>query len=194
MALFKKKRDHISERAKSLNQQIASLQAEIERLSVASVGGDDGSAASEPIAAAAASAQPATGSPKPRLRSTAFPKKVRPAQSWKALRANRPSDPVFEEVSQNGTKDSPEPANPAPASDLGVRKYDLPSLWRRWTNQFRGPATSNPKLVNYLAAGSIQGLRPLRYEKRVARNRFILLVVVLILALWGLIAMFWKRS
>ena len=30
----------------------------------------------------------------------------------------------------------------------------------------------NPKLINYLAAGSIQGLRPLRYEKRVARNRF----------------------
>jgi ABC-type microcin C transport system permease subunit YejB len=48
--------------------------------------------------------------------------------------------------------------------------------------------------VNYLAAGSIQGLRPLRYEKRVARNRFIVFVVVLILALWGLIVMLMKRS
>jgi hypothetical protein len=47
--------------------------------------------------------------------------------------------------------------------------------------------------VNYLAAGSIQGLRPLRYEKRVARNRFIVLAVILLLALWGLIAIFFNK-
>jgi hypothetical protein len=89
------------------------------------------------------------------------------------------------------------PADPLPAdqySEIGVRKYDLASVWRRWTNHFRGPATSNPKLVNYLAAGSIQGLRPLRYERRVARNRFIVLVVVLIAVLWGLIAVLMKRG
>ena len=34
----------------------------------------------------------------------------------------------------------------------------------------------------------------MRYEKRVARNRFIVFVVVLILALWGLIVMLMKRS
>ena len=39
----------------------------------------------------------------------------------------------------------------------------------------------NPKLVNYLAAGSIQGLRPMRYEKRVARNRVLALDVIVIL-------------
>jgi hypothetical protein len=48
--------------------------------------------------------------------------------------------------------------------------------------------------VNYLAAGSIQGLRPLRYEKRVARNRFLFLVVVLVLVLWGIIVVIFKRS
>ena len=47
--------------------------------------------------------------------------------------------------------------------------------------------------MNYLAAGSIQGLRPLRYEKRVARNRFIFLVVVLVLVLWGILAVIFKR-
>ena len=78
-------------------------------------------------------------------------------------------------------------------SELGVRKYDFAAFWHRLKNNFRGPATSNPRLVNYLAAGSIQGLRPLRYEKRVARNRFILFVAILVLALWGVIAMFFRH-
>ncbi|HUA67136.1 MAG TPA: hypothetical protein VMA13_01195, partial [Candidatus Saccharimonadales bacterium] len=64
-------------------------------------------------------------------------------------------------------------------------KYDLWSLLDRFRKQFHGPPAANPKLVNYLAAGSIQGLRPLRYEKRVARNRFILLLAIL-----GLLCLF----
>jgi hypothetical protein len=44
----------------------------------------------------------------------------------------------------------------------------------------------NPKLVNYLAAGSIQGLRPMRYEKRVARNRFLFIVLGVLALLVGL--------
>jgi hypothetical protein len=44
--------------------------------------------------------------------------------------------------------------------------------------------------VSYLAAGGIQGLRPMRYEKRVARNRFILLVVILFFTLLGIITVF----
>jgi hypothetical protein len=43
--------------------------------------------------------------------------------------------------------------------------------------------------VNYLAAGGVQGLRPLRYEKRVARNRFFVLVVVVTAVLVGLFLM-----
>src|SRR5207244_9429774 len=138
-----------------------------------------------------------TTSPQPRLRSTAFPKKRQPAKPAPAAagaNANPFSDPAFEDVSQNAAKEPPEPATAAHYNDLGVRKYDLASWWRRWTNHLRGPPTSNPKLVNYLAAGSIQGLRPLRYEKRVARNRFIVLVGVLIAVLWGLIAVLMKRS
>jgi hypothetical protein len=74
-----------------------------------------------------------------------------------------------------------------------VRKYDLPALLRRIRNHFRGPSTTNPKLVSYLAAGGIQGLRPLRYEKRVARNRFILFFAVLFLVLLGIILTFVRR-
>ena len=76
---------------------------------------------------------------------------------------------------------------------MGVRKYDLPALFRRLQNHFRGPSTTNPKLVSYLAAGGIQGLRPLRYEKRVARNRFIVFVVFLFLALLGLVTIFFRH-
>jgi uncharacterized protein involved in exopolysaccharide biosynthesis len=47
--------------------------------------------------------------------------------------------------------------------------------------------------VNYLAAGGIQGLRPMRYEKRVARNRFVVLVVFLFLMLLGIIAGFMRH-
>ena len=71
-----------------------------------------------------------------------------------------------------------------------MRKYDLIALVRRIQNHFRGPAAANPRLINYLAAGSIQGLRPLRYEKRVARNRFIALVLFLLAVLLGIISLF----
>ena len=69
-----------------------------------------------------------------------------------------------------------------------MRKYDLPALLKRVKNNFKGPSTNNPKLVSYLAAGGVQGLRPMRYEKRVARNRFLLLIIVLFLLLLGIIS------
>jgi len=95
-------------------------------------------------------------------------------------------EPIFEEL-----KSSPLAAAPAATeapdiyNELGVRKYDLPALWNRLRNHFSGPTTSNPRLVNYLAAGGVHGLRPLRYEKRVARNRFIALALILFLILFG---------
>ena len=46
--------------------------------------------------------------------------------------------------------------------------------------------------MSYLAAGGIQGLRPLRYEKRVARNRFIFFVIILFLLLLGTLLVFLK--
>ena len=47
--------------------------------------------------------------------------------------------------------------------------------------------------MSYLAAGGIQGMRPLRREKRVARNRTIALAIMLLLALLGLIAVLHGR-
>lgn len=90
-------------------------------------------------------------------------------------------------------KSADEAPTPAPPPDLGVRRQGSDTLWGRIKKHFEGPTTSNPKLVNYLAAGSIQGLRPLRYEKRVARNRFIVLVVLLIVVLLGFFAVFLRH-
>ena len=202
MGLFKKK-DPISERAKALNEQIAALQAQIEHLSdnpeVTEGDAPRPTKGAKPFSEQAANtpAKPTSSAPPPRLRSTAIPQRevARRAQRKAPPPPPPPRDPVFEEVGQAAPDESLE-QQPSVAhyNDLGVRKYDLASLWKRWTTHFRGPATNNPKLVNYLAAGSIQGLRPLRYEKRVARNRFVFFVLILIAVLWGLIAIWYKRS
>jgi hypothetical protein len=103
----------------------------------------------------------------------------------------RTPDTVFESVDHQRVTAASETGDAASYyNDLGVRKYDLAGAWRRLQQNFRGPPASNPRLINYLAAGSIQGLRPLRYEKRVARNRVLALALVLVLVLWGIIAVF----
>jgi len=174
MGWFTKKVDPISERAGALNAEIAALEGKIKKLD----------------------AQLEQRVPHPRLRSTAVPHgptvthtSSTPAPVPQTPAA--PSEPVFEEVDQHRLKARGEtPTTSEHYNELGMRKYDLTALFRRLRNHFRGPAATNPKLINYLAAGSIQGLRPLRYEKRVARNRFIVLVVFLLLVLLGIISMF----
>ncbi len=84
------------------------------------------------------------------------------------------------------------PANAAPGAaahfnDSGVRKFDLMGVWKSLRHHVVGPTGNNPGMVRMLAAGSLHGLRPLRREKRVARNRFIFLFVTLLAILWGLV-------
>ncbi|MBX3731426.1 MAG: hypothetical protein KF791_02395 [Verrucomicrobiae bacterium] len=79
----------------------------------------------------------------------------------------------------------PDPA-PTPINHLAAQKFDPVAAWRRALSHLRGPTANNPRMARMLAAGSIHGLRPLRYERRVARNRFIALFVILVLILWGL--------
>ena len=161
-----KKNDPISERARALNDQIASLEAEIRRL--------DSQLQHTPV---------------PRLRSTAVPHGATVARTpVPPAPAPAPSEPVFEEVKPLRT--AAETDTPDHFNELGVRKYDLPGLFDRLSRHFRRPTTSNPRLVTYLAAGGVQGLRPLRYEKRVARNRFIFLVIFLFAMLVGIISIF----
>lgn len=192
MSWFKKKPDPISDRARALNEEIAALEAKIQQLDT----------------------QLQQAPPPAKLRSTAIPhgetiqrtadapvakSEIRPSSHGSDATRNpkseapRPEDPVFEEVDQDRLQSQGEVAAPEHYNELGVRKYDLPALLRRIRNHFRGPSTNNPKLVHYLAAGGVQGLRPLRYEKRVARNRFIFFVAILFFALLGIILVFVKH-
>jgi hypothetical protein len=114
----------------------------------------------------------------PRFRSTAYPQGP----------AAQSPEPVFEQVDQNQLKSpaQPRPARAAQLGELNTPKRGLTGLLQRLKKHFTGSASSNPKLVNYLAAGNVQGLRPLRYEKRVARNRFLALTLVFVAVLFGI--------
>jgi hypothetical protein len=164
MASAKKKTDPISDRSRALNEQIAALEAEIKKL--------DLQLQRVPI---------------PKLRSTAIPHGATVARKPELPPPPPPvaHEPVFEKMNQKLFQSRTEIETPDHYNKLGARKYDLPALWNRLRNHFRGPTTTNPRLVNYLAAGGVHGLRPLRYEKRVARNRFIFFAAALFLLLLG---------
>ena len=169
MGFFNKKADPISERSSQLTVRIAALESRIKQLS-----------------------QRVEPEDPRRFRSTAYP----PGAPSAARRSNgAPHDePVFERVDQKQLKEAPEPLPTARLDhETGARKFDLWESLERIKRHFRGPPAANPKLVNYLAAGNIQGLRPLRYEKRVARNRFVALTMVLVIVLFGLFCFLARR-
>ena len=158
MGLFKRKADPISERSRQLTGKIAELEARIKQLNK----------------------QVEPEDPR-KFRSTAYP----PGAA--APRIPQHPEPVFEHVDQKPLKEIGEPpTTESHFNEQGARKFDLVAAIDRLKNYFRSPPAANPKLVNYLAAGNIQGLRPLRYEKRVARNRFVALTLVLLIVLFGL--------
>lgn len=173
MKLFKRNADPLAARTKALSAEIKRLEGEISTL-----------ATSKPVTPKSAAAT----APRP-LSVQERPRDERP----RVIPAAPPmSQPVVAVRQPSATPPPPSPQDPH-FNDLGVRKYDLVSAWRRFTSHLSGPTSNNPKMVQYLAAGSIQGLRPLRYEKRVARNRFLALLGLLILVLWGLAYWSFKR-
>jgi hypothetical protein len=171
MKLFGKTRDPLSSRAKQLNSEIARLQAEIEHLS----------------------ARQAEAPAAPRFRSTASRgASEEPQRVELAYTAPRPA-PIFSAAPASPPNSAPAAAPDRRYNELGVRKYDLVAAWQRLTSHLRGTTSDNPRMVSFLAAGSIQGLRPLRFERRVARRRFLALLVLLILILWGVTYVYLKR-
>jgi hypothetical protein len=172
MAWLKKKLDPVSDRARALNSEIAALEAQIKRLD----------------------AQLQSRHSHPRLRSTAVPHGAtitHTAQPAETITLSARPEPIFETVDQERLTAREEGTTTVEHyNELGVRKYDFPAMLGRVRDAFRGPTTTNPKLVSYLAAGGVQGLRPLRKEKRIARNRFIVFTVFLFFMLVGVIYMF----
>jgi hypothetical protein len=166
MGLFKKKSDPIAERERALKQELAAVEGQIKQLH----------------------AGLAHAKHQPRLRSTVVPHSIETTPGPSPVR-----EPVFETVDQRRIQSPSEPeSTPGHYNEHGVRKYDLVAAWRRLQNLFRGGHANNPKLVSLLAAGNIQGLRPLHYEKRVARNRFIVLVLIFLGLLYGILTVFFQ--
>lgn len=172
MGMLNKKPDPISDKARALNDEIAALEAEIKRLD-----------------------SQLSRTPGPKFRSTATPQGTTISRApEKPVPPPPKAEPVFEEIRRGPlAPPSSQAETPEIYNDLGVRRYDLPALWNRIRNHFRSPTTSNPRLVNYLAAGGVQGLRPLRYEKRVARNRVLVLAVILLAIMLGTLLLFLKQ-
>ena len=162
MGWFTKKPDQLSARARQLNAEIAALEAQIKNLS---------------------SAPAATG----RVAQT---RAETPATVGQRPVGTGAIEPIFEKIDQQKLK-SEVGVNSSSGNRLEVNpgRFDALVIWRRFQEFFRGPPPANPRLVNYLAAGGIHGLRPLRYEKRVARYRLVFLCGCLVFALWIIIAL-----
>ncbi len=166
MGLFGKKKNPLKDRENSLNAEIESLEDQIHRLNSVL---DKAAKSADAKSAAPLAARAADPGRKP---------------------VSPDGDPVFEPVDQNRLHDTKIP-NPFSKTKepRSIQTEGSVSFWEKLTRFFRGPTSSNPRLVNYLAAGNIHGLRPLRYEKRIHRNRTLLWVGILLVALIGLIKM-----
>jgi hypothetical protein len=171
MGLLNKKPDPISDKARSLEAEIAALEAEIKKLDTQ-----------------------LARTPSPKFRSTAAPPGATiPRAAEKPAPPPPKTEPVFEEIKRGPL--APVAGNETPEifNELGVRKYDLPALWSRIRKHLHGPSASNPRLISLLAAGSVQGLHPLRKEKRIARNRVLTLALILFAILLGTLWLYVKH-
>jgi hypothetical protein len=83
---------------------------------------------------------------------------------------------------------------PTPISVVGPRsgasvpadRFNLVEAWQRWMQRLGGQPRRPSGLVHLMAAGSVHGLRPLRYERKIARRRFVLSLSLLLLLLYGI--------
>lgn len=172
MGWLKRKSDPIAQQEKTLAAQIAELESQIKQL-------DSRLQREQSQPKAAPAPPPPSAAPKPHA-----PAPVSP-----------PPDLVIESGRRPLLDGRPEPrSTPQHYNELGVRKYDLVALWERIRGWFAGPGPANPKLLIMLAAGNIEGLRPLRIEKRKARRRFLVLAALLFLVLLGIISVFIRHG
>ncbi len=173
MGLFTKRTDPLAERARDLQAELAAVEAEIQRLQ----------------------SDPPPQSTKPRLRSTALPngRQIIAQPASVALETPAPAvptrEPVLEEVTPRHVPVAPPPpSSVAHYNEFGVRKFDLVAAWHEMKNRLTGAPSNPSRLVSLMNAGTLHGPRPLRYEQRIARNRFLALFIVLLFVLLGLFA------
>ncbi len=163
MFLFKKKLDPSRARRNEINREIEELEEQIKRME-------------QKTASFAASHPPLPTEPED------FQEIADIQESESRIEDN---PPIVEETDQEFLNEQPERSDSDESPDSRSYSRRRSSGLRKTLSElFRGNQTGNSKLVSYLASGSIQGLPQLRYEKRVARNRFLGMVFLFLVALW----------
>ncbi len=107
-----------------------------------------------------------------------------------------PADPFLkaEEELARSIPTEPERDCPGLYNDQGLRKFDLAGWCRRLKRSEQQPTpTKNEQLVTLIATGRHHGHTALRKDTRLARNRFILLALVLLAVLWSILSLLIPR-
>lgn len=159
MGWFTKPKDPMSARQAELDREIQAIQRRISDLSA------------RPLPQARPTPPPSSSSRSaPSIQST--------SSSWSTFEASsvRPT-PAPAPISVAGPR-----TGPAVPAD----RFNLVEVWQRWMQRLGGQPRRPSGLVNLMAAGSVHGLRPLRYERKIARRRFLLSLGLLLLLLYGI--------
>ena len=110
-----------------------------------------------------------------------------PSPSVRGVLADRP-------IPTPAPRPSSLPSGGFHSSSAPLDRYNLVEAWARWKTKF-GPRPRTPSgLVTLMAAGSVHGLRPLRYERKIARRRFLLSLSFLLLILYGIARIMFRNS
>ena len=157
MGWYTKKTDPIEQRVRDLERELAELTNEISR--------------SEQAPREKSAAPPS-------FRSSFYPGQSKPGKDEAEQLLLDPND---QSVLREPIRYLQEKLDGLSAKPTGLRA----KLKELKENVGASPA-SNPKLLKYLSTGNLEGLQPLRREKRIARNRVLFLTVLLALVLLGL--------
>jgi len=180
MPWFKKKPNPLDRRLEHLNQQIAELEAQIRQQRRAppppAPEQDNGGSVTHPEQKPPAPAANA----RPRFRTTVNPKNAAPLHGIEPHEVDffaRKDRPVDFSLDEKPASSNPSQADAKPS----VPDSATPSLIEALTRLFHKPkSTQNQeRLANFLTTGSFQRIKPLRYERRAARNRLILVLLIL---------------
>lgn len=175
MGWFKhRKPDPVGERGKQLSAEIKQLESQIAALQNRMQGATERPVETGPT-------PPSPGKPTNPFRPTAQPTRPDPQREL-----------VLEPVDLKPLQAVDQPSRPPFRPGKQIHAEGRVSFLRKVARFFRGPTSDNPKLIRYMAAGNIHGLKPLRYERRVQRNRLVLWVVILAVILIGLFKMFYR--
>ena len=117
-----------------------------------------------------------------------------PRQIQTVLKETRsvPTGPFIKAEEERAESIPAEPERDCPGlyNDLGLRKFDLAGWWLRMKRLEPLPApTKNEQLVTLIATGRHHGHTALRRDTRLARNRFVLLTLVLLAVLWSILSL-----